>query len=123
METLVTELLQARIIVHIFHLRVKGSGSFAAHLAFGELYELASDFADKLAEQWQGLNQDLLNYPSNMSFEIPERGNEIVYIQELLSKIDIAINQLDNKDKITSNILQDLGAQIRQIIYKLTFLK
>jgi hypothetical protein len=123
MENLISQLLQARIIGHIFHLRVKGTGSFASHLAFGEFYELVSDFADTLAEQWQGLNQELLAYPTDISFEVPERGNEIVYIQDLLSIIDTAINQLDSKDKITSNILQDLGARLRQIIYKLTFLK
>lgn len=123
MENLVVLLLQSRIIIHIMHLRITGPGSFAGHLALGDLYEMMSDYADKLAEQWQGLNQKILNYPSNMRFNIPEVGAEIEYIKSILTTVDATIEQLDVHDKVTANILQDLAAGIRQQIYKLTFLK
>lgn len=123
LEQLVINLLQANLVVHIFHLRITGTGSFASHLALNDLYEVFSDYADKLAEQWQGKTMKLLNYPNAMQIEIPEYGNEIPYIEHILSIIEQNISGLDGKDKITSNILQDLGAHIRQQLYKLTFLK
>jgi DNA-binding ferritin-like protein len=116
-------LLQSRFIIHIFHLRVSGIGSYASHLAFGDLYESLGDFADKLCEQYQGQAGQLIKFPNNINFNIPLVGKEIEYIQQIFDYINIFIDRYDNLDKITSNILQELSSIIRSALYKLTFLK
>lgn len=123
-EDLVINLLQARLILHICHLRVNGPGSFAKHLALGEAYELSSDFADKIAETTQGNSKSLLNLSKKFTIEVPAIGNECAYLDQLLATITEAIPTLDQGgDLICSNILQDLAGSLRQIIYKLTFLE
>jgi len=123
-QTLVSSLLQARLVLHICHLRVSGPGSFAKHLALGEAYDLCSDFADKIAEQMQGQTKTLLNLGPVITVKIPDLGKECEYVETLLGMVDQSIAQFDQAgDAISSNILQDLGASLRKIIYKLTFLE
>jgi hypothetical protein len=123
-QTLVSNLLQARLVLHVCHLRVSGPGSFAKHLALAEAYEIASDFADTIAETVQGQTKTLLNIGPTIAIKIPDLNKEVEYIDMLLGIIDQAIAQFDQGgDVITSNILQDLGAKLRVIVYKLTFLE
>lgn len=123
-QSLVSNLLQARLVLHVCHLRVSGPGSFAKHLALGEAYEIASDFADTIAETVQGQTKALLNIGPTITIKVPDIGKECEYIEMLLGIIDQAIAQFDQGgDVITSNILQELGANFRKIVYKLTFLE
>jgi len=123
LEELVMNLLQANLIVHIFHLRVVGTGSFAAHLALGDLYVMFSDFADKICEQYQGITSKLISFPSTVTFDLPPIGTEIEYISEILNMVDVFVEAYDDIDKTTSNILQELSSNIRSSLYKLKFLK
>lgn len=123
LEQLVINLLQANLIVHIFHLRITGTGSFAGHLALGDLYEMFSDYADKICEQYQGVTGKLITYPPTISFNLPPAGKEIEYITQILNMVDTFVESYDNIDKTTSNILQDLSSNIRSSLYKLKFLK
>jgi DNA-binding ferritin-like protein len=123
-ETLVSNLLQARLVLHICHLRVSGPGSFAKHLALGEAYELASDFADKICETVQGKTKNLITLGPIITIKVPDINKEIEYVDMLNGIVEQAIAQFDQAgDSVTANILQDLGAHLRQITYKLTFLE
>lgn len=44
----------SRTQAHIFHLGVKGPGSFAAHKALNEYYDEVVGIVDKLVESYQG---------------------------------------------------------------------
>lgn len=51
---LLAQLFLGRELAHRAHLRVKGPGSYAAHVALGDFYGAVGDAADKLAEAYQG---------------------------------------------------------------------
>jgi DNA-binding ferritin-like protein len=122
-EYLVFTLLQSRLVGHIMHLRVNGPGAYPAHLALGEFYDLCSDYADAIAEQYQGKYMQLLNYPAQMNFPVPPLGQELDFVNGLLSIVEANILTFEQSDPVTSNILQDLAAKLRKVCYKLTFLK
>lgn len=50
----ISKLLEAAVIIHKQHLTTTGPGSFAAHEALGDVYELLEDSADNLAESFMG---------------------------------------------------------------------
>lgn len=49
--TLISQLFQARDTAHRLHLATR---SFAAHMALGDLYNALVEFADDIAESYQG---------------------------------------------------------------------
>lgn len=120
-ETLVSNLLQASLVLHICHLRAT---SFAKYLVLKEGYEICLDFVDKITETVQGRTKTLLNFQPVITIKIADLGKEIEYLDMLLGIIEQSIAQLDQGgDAITSNIVQELGAKLRVIVYKLTFLE
>ena len=120
-ETLVSSLLQASLVLHICHLRIT---SFAKHISLKEAYEICSEFADKITEAIQGRTKTLLNFQPIITIKIADLGKECEYIETMLGIIEQSIAQLDQGgDSITSNIVQELGAKLRVIVYKLTFLE
>jgi len=58
----VSELMNAATSIHKLHLKVKGTGSYAAHKALNELYDALPGHADDLAEGYQGAAEKLLDY-------------------------------------------------------------
>lgn len=58
------ELLAAAPAFHRLHLKVNGPGSFAQHLALGDLYEAIPGLVDTVIEGYQGACEKLLEIPS-----------------------------------------------------------
>ncbi|MFN9906887.1 MAG: hypothetical protein ACK56F_12325, partial [bacterium] len=58
----VSELMNAATSIHKLHLKVTGTGSYAAHKALNELYDALPGHADDLAEGYQGAAEKLLTY-------------------------------------------------------------
>ena len=56
MKELASILLHSQTQGHIFHLRVKGKGSYAAHKALQKYYEGIDGLVDGLVEAYQGKN-------------------------------------------------------------------
>ena len=54
MERIASMFFHSRTQAHVFHLRVKGTGAFAAHKALQEYYEGIVDLIDGLVETYQG---------------------------------------------------------------------
>ncbi len=50
----VTELMNAAQSFHKLHLKITGTGSYAAHKALNELYDALPGHADDLADGFQG---------------------------------------------------------------------
>lgn len=55
-------LFNARTVAHVIHLQVSGPGSYAKHVALADFYGAIVDLADRLAEAYQGLSGQLIEF-------------------------------------------------------------
>lgn len=112
---------QALVVsIHQLHLKVTGPGSHAAHEALGDFYEDLPGLVDKVAEQYQGAREKLLEYPTVASVKcssvqealshMKELYNEIVELQKIMPFSEV-VNQLD-----------EMKSLIASTKYKLMFL-
>ena len=114
-------LFLARDLAHREHLRVKGPGSFAKHMALGEFYPAIVELADKLAEAYQGRNGIIEDMPLLEN----EYGDEIVGVLE--RHVDwIKSNRytaVPRDDSTIQNIIDEIVGQYLSTLYKLKFLQ
>jgi len=105
MNKLASVLLHSRTQAHVFHLRVSGPGSYAAHLALQAYYEGIIPLLDGLIEAYQGKNGLIM-------FEnIDELSNNatIDHIVEYFDKILLIIEKVRvEKDLQDSHIQNDI---------------
>ena len=105
MNKLASVLLHSRTQAHVFHLRVSGPGSYAAHLALQAYYEGIIPLLDGLIEAYQGKNGLIM-------FEnIDELSNNatINHIVEYFDKILLIIEKVRvEKDLQDSHIQNDI---------------
>ena len=105
MNKLASVLLHSRTQAHVFHLRVSGPGSYAAHLALQAYYEGIIPLLDGLIEAYQGKNGLIM-------FEnIDELSNNatINHIVEYFDKILLIIEKVRvDKDLQDSHIQNDI---------------
>jgi len=113
----IAKLLSCAVQVQIYHLRCKGSGSYAMHTALGELYEAIPGIADSLAESIQGKN-GLLNYNlSGISYD----SNIYValsYVKEVLAYIQKTRKEICQESYV-QNQVDELESLFYYSIYKL----
>ena len=114
-------ILLAAPIIHVMHLRVSGSGAYAAHKALNELYEALPEHADDLAEKWQGFNGALLEYPV-MDIKPFYNMQPIEFVTWLLNYVNEYRSVFGNNTSL-QNMVDELLADIASTKYKLTFLK
>lgn len=120
-EELVFELLNGSTKIHLAHLKVTGTGSYAAHKAMNDFYDEIKSMADGIAESYQGATGKLMDYPK--SCEFPEMKNAedcIKYLDKLTQEVISCQN-----DCIYTEIVNDLDGVktlINQTKYKLMFL-
>jgi len=118
--SMVVELMDAANKFHILHLTVKGPGSYAAHQALGELYNALPDFADGLAEGYQGVTGTLLEYPSVTVSPMNSVKEALSYIDTLYGKVTNLQESLPYSEIV--NDLDTLKSKLNSTKYKLTFL-
>lgn len=118
METLLSVLLQARNMTHIFHWKTK---SFSAHLALGELYDILSDMADELAEMTMGAHGDLGDISASPDTALDNNSYEsfIVSLFNILQDMKADIPQED----WLINKFEELQGAVSKIKYKIENLK
>ena len=99
------------------HLRVKGIGAFAAHMALGEFYDSFADKADELIEVYQGMHgvQDLAIPGTSFMDPIDALTGCREYIQSMRYKACEASH--------LQNIIDEMIALTDRTIYKLENLK
>lgn len=122
MGAFIFELMNGRTKTHIAHLSVSGPGGYAAHMALNGFYDEVGDFIDSLAEQYQGVTEKLLVYPT--SAELPrmttaEEGVE--YLRKLYSMCE-EIQEYCGYSEII-NTIDEIKSLINSTKYKLIFLK
>jgi DNA-binding ferritin-like protein len=118
--SVVVEMLDAANKFHILHLTVTGPGSYSAHKALNDLYESLPGQADTIAEGYQGVTGEILDYPEVSAPKLKSVKEAISYIEELHDKISKL------QDTITyTEIVNDLDAiksSLNSAKYKLKFL-
>lgn len=109
-------LFHARNCVHLHHLKVKGEGSYAAHIALGDLYDGLLDLADTLTETSQ--------VNSLLDIIIPESkisGTSLSYVESVLKYV--RDNRYVFPYSFSQNEIDNLELLLSKTIYKLRFLK
>lgn len=118
--SVVVEMLDAANKFHILHLTVTGPGSYSAHKALNDLYESLPGQADTIAEGYQGVTGEIIDYPEVSAPKLKSVKEAISYIEELHDKISKL------QDTITyTEIVNDLDAiksSLNSAKYKLKFL-
>ena len=117
MENVIRNIQMAQRVAQMWHWKVK---SFAQHLAFGELYEALSKFADELVEMYMGRYGDFhipLSDPNHFSEQDP---------LDFIRQLDAVFKDLETsfpQDGFLVNKYQELQGVVAQIKYKLENLK
>lgn len=101
-------------VIKIAHLKAKGPGAYAQHVALGELYDALSDMADDLTETIQGYKGILTISIPATSFQEP-----IGYIKAKRAELIGMISKMESEMPDVSNKLQDLIGVMSKTIYKL----
>jgi hypothetical protein len=117
----VSELMNASTSFHKLHLKVTGVGSFAAHKALNDLYDVLVDHADNLAEGYQGAAETLLKYNEipNKTLNTVEDGLD--YIRMLIDMVTGLQSKMPYSEIV--NELDTVKSSLNSAKYKLKFLK
>jgi hypothetical protein len=108
-------LMAAAVQVHIYHLRVKGPGAFAAHMALNTLYDELPDLADSLAESMQG-KMGLLDYSYSTSYD--NTGSPLSYVRSCLNYVK-ETRKVICQDTYVQNQIDSIEELFYSTIYKL----
>lgn len=117
----VTELMNAAVSFHKFHLKVTGVGSDAAHRALKEMYEALPGHADALAENYQGATEKLLSCSDKAHKMLSSVEEALGYLRELTQMINGLQGTLPYSEIV--NDLDNVKSTINGVKYKLLFLK
>lgn len=109
-------LLSCATQIHIYHLRAKGAGSFAAHMALGELYDAMPDMADTIAESIQG-KMGLLVYDMTVTYNsnYPEAAS---YVREVIKYVETTRKSIC-QDTYVQNQIDGVVEKLYSTLYKL----
>ena len=109
-------LMSAAVQIHIYHLRVKGAGAFAAHMALNTLYDELPDLVDSLAESLQG-RMGLLDYAYEASYD-NNAVSALPYVKECLNYVKEARKGIC-QDTYVQNQIDSIEELFYSTIYKL----
>jgi DNA-binding ferritin-like protein len=108
------------ISIHQLHLKVTGPGSDAAHRALGAFYDSMPDLVDKVAEQYQGAREKLLDFPTVPAYKCGSVQEAISHMKELYTEV-VDLQKIMPFSEIV-NQLDEVKSLISATKYKLMFL-
>ena len=117
----VSELMNAATSIHKLHLKVTGTGSFAAHKALNELYDALPGHADDLAEGYQGAAEKLLSYSEVAPRKLDSVADALDYIREMTDMVSKLQAKMPYSEIV--NDLDTIKSTLNSTKYKLLFLK
>ena len=117
----VSELMNAATSIHKLHLKVTGTGSFAAHKALNELYDALPGHADDLAEGYQGAAEKLLSYSEVAPRKLDSVADALDYIREMAEMVTKLQAKMPYSEIV--NDLDTIKSTLNSTKYKLLFLK
>jgi len=118
MENLMSELSASAVKTHFAHL---SSTSYAAHMALAGYYEAIPDMMDGLAEQYQGVIEKLLIFPTVSLEPIKTTEEAIIHLRAMYDLVNEVQAGCDYSEII--NDLDLVKSCINKTKYKLIFLK
>jgi DNA-binding ferritin-like protein len=116
-----SELMNARTSFHKLHLKVTGTGSYAAHKALNELYDTLPDHADTLVEGYQGAAEKLLTYTEVNPRTLDTVADGVSYLRDIYAMVNKLQGMLPYSEIVNNLDLVKDG--INSTKYKLLFLK
>jgi DNA-binding ferritin-like protein len=117
----VSELMNAGTSFHKLHLKITGTGSYAAHKALNELYDAMPGHADDLAEGYQGASEKLLTYSEVGARTLDTVEDALVYLRDLTNMVNALQAKMPYSELVNS--LDTVKDTINSGKYKLKFLK
>jgi hypothetical protein len=116
-----TEMMNAAISFHRLHLKIKGDGSYAAHIALGDFYGGLHDLADTLVEGYQGVTEKLLSYKDSPIRTLDTVADGVGYLRDLYNMVNKLQGMMPYSEIV--NNLDLVKDSINSAKYKLLFLK
>jgi len=117
----VSELMNAATSFHKLHLKVTGTGSFAAHKALNELYDALPGHADDLAEGYQGASEKLLSYTEASPRMLDSVDDALSYLRDMTEMVTGLQAKMPYSEIV--NDLDNIKSDLNSAKYKLKFLK
>ena len=112
------KLFQLRDEIHLNHLKVNGTGSYAQHVALGDFYDSLLDLTDNLIESYQGKYGIIeITIPSS------SKSDSVKCIEELVKLTDGGNAWSIIIDTWSRNQLDEISTLCYKTLYKLKNLK
>jgi hypothetical protein len=119
MKELASILLHSRTQAHVYHLRVAGKGSYAAHVALQAYYEGIIPLVDGLVEAYQG-NHDLIYFDTVDEIDNGNTTqNMIKYFDKLITIVEKLRKDKDLQDSWIQNDIDTVVSLMLSTKYKL----
>lgn len=115
------ELMSARNSFHKLHLKVKGDGSYAAHIALGDFYDGLPGHADTLVEGYQGVAEKIITIKDTAPRTLDTVSDGVAYLREIYAMVNKLQGMLPYSEIV--NNLDLVKDSINSTKYKLLFLK
>ncbi len=113
MKELASILLHSQTQAHVFHFRVKGPGSYAAHKALQKYYESIDGLVDSLVEAYQG-KHDLLEF---VNVDKLDNNADTKNITEYFDKIIAAVEKLRKEKDVEDSFIQNEIDNVIMLLY------
>ena len=115
--------MHSRTQAHIYHLRVKGTGAFAAHLALQGYYEGILPLLDGLVEGYQGVN-GLIEFSNVDSIDNNATIDNVVkYFDKLIAIVDKLRKDSTLQESFIQNEIDNIAMLMYSTKYKLVNLQ
>jgi DNA-binding ferritin-like protein len=109
-------LLHAATNTHLLHLKSK---NYPEHVALGKFYAKLPDLVDDLAENIQGLLEELIEYPEDYYPPMVESLDELRSLREYVKEE----RQVLPQNSEIQNDIDEICKLINKTIYEIKFLK
>ena len=113
MEELASLFFHSRTQAHVFHLRVKGPGSYATHIALNEYYDEIIGLIDGLVESYQGKN-GLIEFKD---IDGIDNNAEVSNIIKYFIKLIAALDKLRKAENLQDTWIQNAIDNIEELLY------
>jgi len=113
MEQLASLFFHSRTQAHVFHLGIKGPGSYAAHKTLNEYYDEIVGLVDGLVESYQGKYGIIKFQPVNTLDTNCDIKNIIGYFEKLC----VALEKLRQDKKLQDTWIQNQIDNISELLY------
>lgn len=118
MEEFLNKLFTSREVAHVLHLRAKGTGSYAKHIALQTYYDEIVDLIDDIAEIYQG-QYGLIDYSKVIKIDNVDFKDEIKYFETLVNYVVKTRYKITNKAEHLNSNIDDIVSLLYKTIYKL----